>query len=77
MKQDFFSYPYRWVQERGKVVKLENDEVVMSSLYNCRGIVQGQPYDRFYKPTKDYAKSPIYQLLKISSLELSTIIILY
>jgi hypothetical protein len=26
-------------------------------------------YDRFYEPTKDYAKSPIYQLLKISSLE--------
>jgi hypothetical protein len=27
---------------------------------------QGWPYDNFYKSTKDHAKSPIYQLLKIS-----------
>jgi hypothetical protein len=33
-------------------------------------IVQGWPYNKFYEPMKNYAKSPIYQLLKISSLEL-------
>jgi hypothetical protein len=32
-------------------------------------IFQGQPYDRFYEPMKNYAKSPIYWLLKILSLE--------
>jgi hypothetical protein len=37
------------------------------------GIVKGQPYDRFYKSMKDYGKSPIHQLLKISSLELDLV----
>jgi hypothetical protein len=32
-------------------------------------IVQGGPYNGFYEPMKDYAKSPIYELFKFSSLE--------
>jgi hypothetical protein len=47
----------------------EKNKTITIGLRIIFGNFQGRPYDRFYQPTKNHAKSPIYQLLKISSLE--------
>jgi hypothetical protein len=58
-------------------MKLGNDEVIMIVFRIVLRIVQGWPYNKFYKPTKDYAKLPIYQFFKFSLLELFINILLF